>query len=318
MAEDTTDALICATHSENSAARIACEALKEAKAARSLADKAQADLADLKSSFWGQLVEFGPELAALLALLILVGFLILLWRRGARVEEVSLDVAGSSVTFKTATDKINQLLEDVQTQVIEMTVPRGPGLLSQQKFNEPPPEPENRSGLSILWVTDDDEILIFEKSVLEKMGNTIDTSATNNEALVRFRNGETYDLVISDIYRPYSKLGGLHLFNALKTGVKSGVFHGDDPVAKIGPDMRFAIYSRPSHVAAIKDRFEGEEHALITSSFGHLVKRIDWLQRVKAANETPEKRALRARKASDLSRMKRLLRKTRRRVPRGF
>lgn len=66
----------------------------------------------------------------------------------------------------------------------------------------------------ILLVDDDLHIRTLGKEILEKLGYAVETAATGEEVLARFRQGQPLDLVILDCHLP--GMSGLEVVRRLK------------------------------------------------------------------------------------------------------
>ncbi len=268
---------LCTTH-EDFTARQICELTERVE---TLEGRPVFDPPELLAVF-DNAGAFATLTLTILLILTWIGMALFIWRRREAISELSLTVGDASVSVKSAAQKVSQLLQDVQSQVIDMVGNRMQGMAQERNVfsgGKPLPAPPTKP-LAILWVTDDTDIILFEKAVITRLGNTIDQVPSTAEAIDRLSNGYRYDLILSDITREDEKRGGLYLFYTLKDGVKVGV-SANNRVAKIGEAMRFAIYSTPDKVGRYADVIETDD-SFATASFGYLVARIKWLQETKA------------------------------------
>lgn len=186
------------------------------------------------------------------------------------IKEATIKIGGTSITVEKATQKINQLLLDVQDHVIGQTATRrrdemihkigAAAGIPQDKlkdileepptgaFSDPWPEQQAPGRLDILWVSNDTDIIEFEQSVLERMGNTIEQALDNDTAMVKLRHGNRYDLILSDMDRDDDPKGGERLFEALLRGVHTDPWVAKPHTTQIGPDLRFAVYTRAHRI----------------------------------------------------------------------
>ena len=253
------------------------------------------------------LVYGGLFIALLLACFIAFVFVRGVIKNDLKLTKATISQDGYSITLEEATEKVNGLLADIQGHIVDdaararerlnrLAAATQGGNVAQfliddkpapdPVFNKPPKPSPAMSGLHILWVTDDDDVLLFEKKVLTKMGNIIETEKTNEAALKRLRSKERFDLVLSDIYRKdENAYAGLHLFRVLKDGVQSSASYGNVETIVLGEKLRMGIYTKQSRVRQFEQNFEDTPNALITSDFMHLRSRVQWLQERKKQQE---------------------------------
>lgn len=230
-----------------------------------------------------------------LSVVVAIFAVILLWKifrdKSLKFEEATVNLAGNSITFKAATQKINQLLSDIQDHVIGQAAQQrhfleqlsstrigqaiGSMLPDDTHFNSTPAKAPKLNGINILWVSDNADTIVSEQSVLKRMGNSIHNEITNEGARKWLKQGNACDLVISDVNRPKEdEQAGIHLFGQLFNGIKSE----DGGSYKIGTGLRFAFYTLPQRVTRYKERLDGIDDAIITSDFVYLQSRVRWLQ----------------------------------------
>lgn len=271
---------------------------------------------------WGWIAHFANWLVAnaagiatLLGAIAAVLFIYLLLRflhsGGGRIKEAKLHLAGSELSIEAAAEKLNQMLQDVQDQVVRTTAERrrqhelqtarilsaigqpqsfsGTPAMPPGAFADLPPEPPDRPPLNILWVTDDDDILDFERAVLDRMGHDVKVVGSNDALIGALRKRTDWDLVLSDWNRNDNDSAVRTLFRTLQEGVLTAGHLKAGRTYTLGPDLRFAVYTWPNQQWEVRETLgklsqaQDRAHWVVATDFAHLQDRINWLQEAKAA-----------------------------------
>ena len=324
MAEQTA----CAANAKADAALAALKALTPPEPAR-LGDLTLTDYIALFFNNLDKLLLLAGVIGTYLGLWLLYRFV---RSRDTQVTEAKINIGGSSITVERAAQKISQLLQDVQDYVIGQAaaarhdamvadIGRAMNLPQTQidalkfaapdgNFADKPQDTVKLPELEILWVSDNTDIIEFEQSVITRMGNRVEQAMDNASALQKLRQGHVYDLILSDVFREDDPIAGLRMFEMLVSGVKSDPAIGAARTARIGPDLRFAIYTWPKRIPFIEPKMQAAAlaeaqlrhqadptsgtaediaksimaNAFITPDFTYLQERVLWLQRWTAAN----------------------------------
>jgi CheY-like chemotaxis protein len=147
----------------------------------------------------------------------------------AKRQEVAAAALGAAAATRTPGDGTPKADADPRDVVAALPSPR-----SQRRLQ----------GARILWVDDQPDNNRFERQALEALGIDIDISTSTEDALENIRR-RSYDLIISDVWRPGDARGGYRLL---------------DEIRRTGYRTPFVIYSgsrAPEHVR------EAREHGAI-------------------------------------------------------